>query len=161
MLCVTLEVQGCLIEHQNCMYKQPCFFIAAFKFKKVQNEKKMSVLTLDQLIIELRFDGPHSHMLPIRGLIRVVEWSTAVQHVLPTGPVPQTKAARLPHEGTHICCSLHLHTHTNKYLQRNGSSWSCDYALPWLNPYLNGLFLETMSLYYCNLWGFLKLFVLS
>lgn len=87
----------------------------------------MAALTLDQLIIELRFDGPHSHVLPIRGLIRVVEWRPTVQHVLPTGPVPQTKTARLPHEGTHVRRSLHLSTHTciHKQIQRNG----CGYAL--------------------------------
>ncbi len=76
--------------------------------------KKHNALTLNKLLIELRLNRPHCHVLSIRGTVRIIERSTTIQHVFPTWTIPQAEATGLPHEGAHICCTFNLHKKQKK-----------------------------------------------
>ena len=75
-----------------------------------RKKNRQPLPTMNELFVELWFYGPHSHVLSVRGAVRLVEWSPAVQKVLATASVPQANASGFPHEGPDIGCSFNLHT---------------------------------------------------
>lgn len=62
------------------------------------NHQPSSPPTLNEFVIELGFYGSHGHVLPIRGAVRLVEWSPTVKKILTPTSIPQANAPGFPHE---------------------------------------------------------------